>query len=130
MAKTNKYKMLLVDDNPVVRRVVRQVLEKKSGLTICGEAEDGRVAIEKAKLLQPDVVILDFSMPRMNGLEAAPRIRDVLPNACLILFTLYGNQEIQHAAKEAGIDAIVSKAGLGDELLKAAKRIFRVRRHA
>jgi DNA-binding NarL/FixJ family response regulator len=120
----SKYQVLLVDDNPVVRRIVREVLEKEADLRICGEADDGIEALDKAKLLQPDVVVLDFSMPRMSGLEAAPLLRDLLPDACLILFTLYGNREIEQAAKQAGIDAVVSKADRGDALVKAAKAFF------
>jgi DNA-binding NarL/FixJ family response regulator len=120
----SKYQILLVDDNPVVRQIVRQILEKESELKICGEAEDGMEALEKAKSLQPDVVILDLSMPRMNGLEAAPQIRNLLPDACLILFTLYGNREIEQAAKQAGIDAVISKADRGEALVKAAKAFF------
>jgi DNA-binding NarL/FixJ family response regulator len=119
-----RYQVLLVDDNPVVRRIVRQVLEKESQLRICGEADDGKEALDKAKILQPDIVILDLSMPRMGGLEAAPQIRNLLPDACLILFTLYGNEEIERVAKEAGIDAVVSKADCGDKLVEAAKAFF------
>lgn len=119
-----KYQVLLVDDNPVVRRIVRQVLEKESTLTICGEASDGGEAIDKATSLQPDIVILDLSMPVMNGLEAAPKIRTLLPDACLILFTLYGNHEVEKAAKHAGFDAVISKADRGDKLVKAAKAFF------
>jgi DNA-binding NarL/FixJ family response regulator len=110
-----RYQVLLVDDNPVVRQIVRQVLEKESELRICGEADDGKEAVHKAKLLQPDIVILDLSMPRMGGLEAAPQIRNLLPDACLILFTLYGNEGIERVAKQAGIDAVVSKADRGDK---------------
>jgi DNA-binding NarL/FixJ family response regulator len=119
-----RYQVLLVDDNPVVRQIVRQVLEKESQLRICGEADDGKEAVDKAKLLQPDIVILDLSMPRMGGLEAAPQIRNLLPDACLILFTLYGNEEIERVAKQAGIDAVVSKADRGDKLVEVAKAFF------
>jgi DNA-binding NarL/FixJ family response regulator len=119
-----RYQVLLVDDNPVVRQIVRQILEKEAQLRICGEADDGKEALDKAKLLQPDIVILDLSMPRMGGLEAAPQIRNLLPDACLILFTLYGNQEIERVAKQAGIDAVISKADRGDKLVKAAKAFF------
>ena len=119
-----RYQMLLVDDNPVVRRIVRQVLEKESQLRICGEADDGKEALDKAKLLQPDIVILDLSMPRMGGLEAAPQIRNLLPDACLILFTLYGNEEIERVAKQVGIDAVVSKADRGDKLVEVARAFF------
>jgi DNA-binding NarL/FixJ family response regulator len=119
-----RYQVLLVDDNPVVRQIVRQVLEKESELRICGEADDGKEAVHKAKLLQPDIVILDLSMPRMGGLEAAPQIRNLLPDACLILFTLYGNEGIERVAKQAGIDAVVSKADRGDKLIEVAKAFF------
>jgi DNA-binding NarL/FixJ family response regulator len=124
MGRMPKYRVLLVVDNPVVRRIVRQVREKEAERKICGEAVDGIEALDKAILLQPNVVVLDFSMPRMSGLEAAPRLRDALPDACLILFTLYGNREIEQAAKQAGIDAVVSKADRGDALVKAAKAFF------
>jgi DNA-binding NarL/FixJ family response regulator len=120
----NRYQVLLVDDNPVVRHIVRQILEKESQLRICGEANDGKEALDKAKVLQPDIVILDLSMPRMGGLEAAPQIRNLLPDACLILFTLYGNQEIERVAKQAGIDAVISKADRGEKLIRAAKAFF------
>src|SRR5437868_5943048 len=103
----------------MVRQLVRQVLERDSELEICGEADDGIEALNKAELLQPDIVVVDLSMPRMNGLEAAPHLRRALPDACLILFTLYGNREIERAAKQAGIDAVVSKADRGDALVKA-----------
>jgi CheY-like chemotaxis protein len=63
-------------------------------------------------------------MPRMGGLEAAPQIRNLLPDACLILFTLYGNQEIERVAKQAGIDAVISKADRGEKLIRAAKAFF------
>jgi DNA-binding NarL/FixJ family response regulator len=119
-----KYRVMLVDDNPMVRRIVRQVLEKDPELNICAEADDGFEAMDKAKLLEPDIVVLDFSMPRMNGLVTASHLRNVLPDACLILFTLYGNPEVERAAKQAGIDAVVSKADRGDALVKAAKAFF------
>jgi DNA-binding NarL/FixJ family response regulator len=119
-----RYQVLLVDDNTVVRRIVRQVLEKESQLRICGEADDGKEALDKAKLLQPDIVILDLSMPRMGGLEAAPQIRNLLPDACLILFTLYGNEEIERVARQVGIDAVVSKADRGDKLVEVARAFF------
>src|SRR3984893_9544105 len=120
----NRYQVLLVDDNPVVRQIVRQILEKESELRICGEADDGKEAVDKAKLLQPDIVILDLSMPRMGGLETAPQIRNLLPDACLILFTLYGNEGIERVAKQVGIDAVVSQADRGEKLIRAAKAFF------
>jgi DNA-binding NarL/FixJ family response regulator len=119
-----KYKVLLVDDNLVVRNIIRQVLEKDSDLAVCGEAGDGAAALEKAEALRPEIVILDLSMPVMNGLEVAPKIRSLLPYSCLILFTLYGSPEVDQAAARAGIDAVISKTDRGDELVKAAKSFF------
>jgi DNA-binding NarL/FixJ family response regulator len=113
-----------VDDNPIVRGLIRQTIEKRSKFTICGEAGDGMEAVEQAKALRPEVVVLDFSMPGMTGIEAAPLIRDALPDACVILFTLYGNDVLRNEARRVGIDAVVSKADLGDELMKVTKRAF------
>ena len=80
--------ILVVDDNPTVRRLIREQLEA-SGLSVCGEAEDGVDAIEKVQTLTPDLIILDVAMPRMNGLDAAREISKIRPDAPIILNTLH-----------------------------------------
>ena len=72
-------RILIVDDLPELRKLIRAFLEEELGFHVCGEAIDGFDAIEKAKDLKPDLIVLDLSMPRMNGLEAAPRLKKILP---------------------------------------------------
>ena len=71
--------VLLVDDSPVIRSALRTMVES-AGIAVCGEAGDGAQAIEKAKQLKPDLIVLDFSTPVMNGLQAAPILKGMLPN--------------------------------------------------
>ena len=75
---------------------------------ICGDAVDGREAIEKAAKLEPDLVILDFAMPRLNGLQAASEIRKLLPGVPIVMFTLYGSQ-INAESQKQGIFRVVNK---------------------
>ena len=78
--------ILIVDDHPLIRRRVRSLLSSHS-LHICGEAGDGDDAIERVKELRPDIVVLDIQMPRMNGIEAAEKIRDILPSTKIVFFS-------------------------------------------
>jgi DNA-binding NarL/FixJ family response regulator len=77
-------RLLLVDDHEVVRRGVRSLLSEQTGWEICGEAVDGQDALDKARELKPDLIVMDVSMPRLNGLEATRQLRDVLPQ-CEVL---------------------------------------------
>ena len=85
-------RILIADDHESVLRRIRAMLEDDPVLEVCGDAVDGRDAIEKAAKLEPDLVILDFAMPRLNGLEAASRIRELLPGVPIVMFTLYASQ--------------------------------------
>ncbi|HEY0702130.1 MAG TPA: response regulator transcription factor, partial [Candidatus Acidoferrales bacterium] len=80
--------VLIVDDNIQLRRVIRVQLEA-AGLEVCGEAVDGFEAIDKARELKPDLIILDLSMPRMNGLEAARELTRILPTVPILLYTMH-----------------------------------------
>src|ERR1700676_2930290 len=104
-----KKRVLLVDDNTGVRSLVRQLFESEPDFEISGEAENGRDAVEKAKNLKPDVIILDLSMPVMTGLDAAPLLRKLLPDTRIILFTVQEGCEVERLARAAGIHAAVSK---------------------
>ena len=90
------------DDSPDVRRNLRAILEEHSGWNVCGEAENGMEAIEKAKELQPDTVILDLSMPVMNGLDAAREIRKLLPSAQLFLFSAFHTENLRGDCAQRG----------------------------
>jgi CheY-like chemotaxis protein len=100
--------VLVVDDNPHVRRSLRSLLES-DGFRVSGEAADGAIAIEQARQLKPDLIVLDFAMPVMNGLQAAPVLRRMMPKVPIILFTLYADSRLREEAVAAGITAVVSK---------------------
>jgi CheY-like chemotaxis protein len=102
--------ILVADDNPVMRDALCKLFEPEDGLELCQQAVNGRDAIEKAKEFRPDLIILDFSMPVMNGIDAARAIKKIMPGVPIILFTIHGSEMLSAVAKEAGIDAFVSKA--------------------
>lgn len=101
--------VLLVDDNIAVRTLVRKLFAVEADFEVAGEAENGREAVEKAVNSKPDLVILDLAMPVMNGFDAAPELRKVVPDTKIILFTVEEGSEVERMAREAGIDAIVLK---------------------
>jgi DNA-binding NarL/FixJ family response regulator len=101
--------VLIVDDHEAIRRELRRLFQSQTGFTVCGEADDGVDAVSKAEQLSPDLIILDLSMPVMNGLEAGAAIRFMLPNTVLILLTAYKNRELELAAIQSGFRAVLSK---------------------
>jgi two-component system response regulator NreC len=117
--------ILLVDDNAAIRQMLRTVFEETSGWEVCGEAENGREAIEKARKLKPDLIVLDLSMPIMSGLEAAPVLRRMLPTVPIILFTLHGSKFLERDARSAGVTAVVSKDAAVTTLVNQAEDLLR-----
>lgn len=104
-----KTSVLIVDDHEAIRRTLRVRIEDLPDFSVCGEAINGVDAVEKAQLLNPNLVILDFAMPEMNGLEAATALRFMLPATKLYLLTAHSNRELEIAARDAGIDGVFSK---------------------
>src|ERR1700732_1276316 len=102
-------RFLIVDDSELVRRSLRTVLQANPEWEICGEAADGLSAVEMFKELQPDVVILDFQMPGMNGIEAARRMSQIPPAIPIVLFTQHASPDLERHAREVGIRTVVSK---------------------
>jgi DNA-binding NarL/FixJ family response regulator len=105
--------ILIVDDSPVIRGSLRQTLERENTWQVCGEAADGQEAIEKAQRLKPDLVVLDLSMPVMNGLEAARELKRLFPLLPLVMFTLFNTPKLSDEALSAGVRAVVSKSEPG-----------------
>jgi DNA-binding NarL/FixJ family response regulator len=103
-------RILIVDDNDVVRKIVRGILEEEDGWEVCGEAANGREAIEKARQLTPDVIVLDLAMPVMDGLQAARELTKILPAVPLLMFTNFESTCLKQEALSAGISALVSKS--------------------
>lgn len=101
--------VLLVDDHRMVREGFRSVIEAKSDIRVVGEAADGIEAVEKARELHPDVVVMDINMPRMNGLEATRRILQEMPDILVIGLSLHGHEEMAESIKKVGGAAYVSK---------------------
>jgi DNA-binding NarL/FixJ family response regulator len=117
-------RVLLVDDNAVVRSLVRQLFELQPDFEISGEAENGRDAIEKAEKLKPDLIILDLVMPVMNGLDAAPLLKQLLPDTPIVLFTQQERSEVERLARAPGIDAVVSKSLAASELVPKVQALL------
>ena len=101
--------VLVVDDSVLIRKMLAAAF-LSDGFKTCGEAENGKEAIEVAKQIKPDVITLDLSMPVMNGLTAAPELRRAFPNTPIILFTLYGDSLSKTAASEAGVSLVLEKS--------------------
>jgi len=120
MAKT----ILIVDDNDVFRRALSQALKKQSDFEVCGEARDGRDAIDKAQQLRPDLVILDLAMPVMNGLDASRAIKKLMPSVPIILFTLNVYPFLELEAQSAGIAAVVPKSAGMSGLMPSARNLL------
>jgi two-component system, NarL family, response regulator LiaR len=117
-------RVLLVDDNAVVRSFLRKLFESQSEFEISGEAENGRDAVGKAEKLKPDLIILDLIMPVMTGLDAAPLLKQLLPDTLIILFTQQEGSEVERLAQAAGIDAVVSKSQIASELVLKAQALL------
>lgn len=115
--------VLIVDDSAAIRQSLRNWFEQRGGWEICGEAENGAVAVEQVQALTPDVVILDLSMPVMNGLEAARKIASIAPKTAMILFTMHANPHLVKDAQNAGIRKVISKLDAPAKLLDSLESI-------
>ncbi|HTS11822.1 MAG TPA: response regulator transcription factor [Candidatus Limnocylindrales bacterium] len=120
-------RILLADDHEAVRRGIRELLETQEGWKVCGEAENGQEAIDKAKALKPDVVILDISMPVLSGFGAAKVIRARLPEIPILVYSMYRSEAFVDEARRIGLNGYVSKSQDGPTLLMAVDAIQRNR---
>ncbi len=115
-------RLLIVDDHEVVRTSVRMLFANSDSFEVCGEAQNGLEAIRMVPELSPDVVILDLSMPGMNGFEAAAKIRQIAPSTRIVLFSVH---EVPTSARLAGADAFVSKSSALRDLALTVHRVLR-----
>ena len=114
--------ILIVDDSKALRSSIRTCIEQDTDWIVCGEAENGQMAVEKVMELHPDLVVLDLAMPVMNGLDAAREITNIAPDLAMVLFTIYVSGELKTEAKVVGIEEVVSKAEGGTEQLLVSIR--------
>jgi two-component system, NarL family, response regulator NreC len=116
--------ILIVDDFEPIRRAVRTLFESESGFDVCGEAVDGYDAIQKAQELKPDLIIIDLSMPRMSGIEAAPILKKMLPQTPIVLLTSHQRALQGYDAYAVGIDLVVPKGGDISLLLNSVQELL------
>ena len=121
----NQSKVLLVDDHEVVRSGLRRLLELNKALVVVAEAESGEQAYQVFGDFQPDVVVMDLSMPGMGGLEAAKRILQRHPNAKIIIFSMHEAVSFASQALKAGVRGYVTKTGAADDLMVAVNEVLR-----
>jgi CheY-like chemotaxis protein len=115
--------VLIVDDSAIVRRTVCSAL-LSDGFDVCGEANDGQEAVELAGKLFPDLIILDLSMPVMNGLQAAPVLRRLVPKTPIILYTLYADKAVQQQLRTTEVDSVLSKREPISRLMEEAHALL------
>ena len=118
-AKSETIKILLADDHPVVRRGLQFCLSKEHRLKVIGEATSGQEAVEKALKLQPDVVLMDISMPGMSGLDATEKLRQQAPGIKVLVLSVHSNRDYIFRIIQAGAHGYVSKEASTEELLRA-----------
>jgi DNA-binding NarL/FixJ family response regulator len=105
-------RILVADDSNVMRHGMQLLLRQHEGWEVCGEAVDGQDAVVKAHQLAPDVVVIDFAMPVMNGIDAARQIRNERPHTAIVLCSMYLDSCLATIARDAGITSVLSKSNI------------------
>src|SRR5215475_11321646 len=112
-------RILIADDHEVARSGVRALIESHSGWEVCGEAKDGREAVERAAALNPDLILLDIGMPNLNGLEAARQILAANPDVAILILTMHDSDNTVREVLRAGARGYVLKSDAGKDLVAA-----------
>lgn len=119
----SKKKVLVIDDHPSIRFLIRSLVETDD-FSVCGEAADGLEGVEKAKQLAPDLILLDFSMPLMNGAETARILKKLMPQVPIILFTLDSESVNKALAAAMGVDRVIAKSDGMRSLLECMRNVL------
>jgi|SRR5437667_10522071 len=117
--------ILIADDSAAIRDALRELLEGEADWRVCGEAENGREAIQQAEQLHPDLIVLDLSMPVMNGLEAGRQLKILLPTVPLVMWTTFNVPAVELEARAAGFDAVQSKSEGVPVLIDRIQKLLR-----
>jgi NarL family two-component system response regulator LiaR len=123
ITKSSKVKIMLADDHPLLRQALRDVLEKQTDLEVIAEASDGEEAVKLATELLPDVVIMDISMPILNGLEATKQIKANCPAIAILVLTVHSDNEHILGILQAGAGGYLTKSVYGDEVINAVRAL-------
>lgn len=116
--------VLIADDNEVIRRMLCFLFDSQTDFEVCGAAENGQEAVEMAQLLHPDLIMLDLSMPVMNGIEAACTLKRLMPMTPLIVFSEFTDVFSEREARATGVGTLVSKSESLSVLLEKARAAF------
>jgi DNA-binding NarL/FixJ family response regulator len=123
----DKLRILIADDHDLIRRGVRDLLAVRSGWQVVGEACNGAEAVRKAVSLRPDVAILDFSMPELNGPGAAAQIAERVPETSVVVLTMHDSEQVMREVLQAGARGLVLKSDADRDLLEAVEAVARKR---
>lgn len=122
--RMSNLKILVVDDHDIIRRGLKDLLTTKVGWEVCGEAKTGKEAVALAEELKPDIIVMDISMPDLNGLEAARRIHKILPKTGILIFTMHFSDQLVREVVEAGARGYILKSDADRDLVTAVDSIF------
>jgi DNA-binding NarL/FixJ family response regulator len=114
-----RLRILVADDHPVIRKSVRQILDSHPRFEVCGEAHDGAAAIDEAHRLKPDVIVMNITMPVLNGIDAAREIKASLPELAIVILSTHADKQFIEQAKKSGARAYVAKTKAAEALVKA-----------
>jgi two-component system, chemotaxis family, chemotaxis protein CheY len=124
VAPTVAKSVLIVDDNAFVRHALCELFKHEADFEVCGEAENGREAIEKAQELRPALIVLDLSMPVMNGFDAARVLKRLMPTVALIMYSALGDEFLEYRARLIGFSEVVSKSEHASVLIQKARGLL------
>lgn len=119
----NKLRILIAEDHISVREGFRFIIESQANMEVVGEAGDGRSAVEMARKLMPDIVLMDISMPKLNGLKAAAKLKRVAPEIKIITLTRHTDTAFLHELLQAGVSGYVLKQSAAEEIIRAIRAI-------
>ena len=117
-------RILIVDDSALVRDRLREMLQQHPHWKVCGEAADGREAVEKVKYVAPDLIVLDFLMPVMNGLQAARELGKIVPQVPILMFSMHLSRQLIDEARNVGVRGAVPKSD-AKRLVEGAEAVLR-----
>ena len=124
LKKSTKIKVLVADDHPLLRRSLKNILEEQNDFQVVAEASDGEEAAKLAAELEPDVVIMDIGMPKLNGLEATRLIKASHPNIAVLVLTVYDDEKYVLEILKAGAAGYLTKSVFGEEVVQAVRGII------
>jgi DNA-binding NarL/FixJ family response regulator len=124
MTLTAQKSVLIVDDSAYVRQALCELFKREGDFEVCGEAENGKDAIKKAQELRPDLIVLDLSMPVMNGFDAARILKRLMPTVPLIMYSAFGDRLAENQARLIGISEVVSKSEHASVLIHKARGLL------